>query len=67
MRRSELVRYVADHRLAVRHDRGLGHFAGKRQELADGTQATAGPSGNKSWTLNSSRASAGFLAALRPS
>ena len=30
-------------------------IAGKRQELADGTQATAGPSGNKTWTLNSSR------------
>jgi PKD repeat protein len=42
-------------------------ITGKRQQLADGTQATAGSSGNKTWTLNSSRASAGFLAALRPS
>jgi PKD repeat protein len=39
---------------------------GKRQELADGRQAAAGATGTKTWTSSSGRASAGWLAALRP-
>jgi PKD repeat protein len=40
--------------------------AGKRNELSDALQASAGPSGTKTWTLNSVREFAGWLAALRP-
>lgn len=39
---------------------------GKRHELADRVQATAGPTGDKTWTFSASRAWAGWLAALRP-
>ena len=39
---------------------------GKRQELDDATQATAGSSGARSWTFNAARGWAGWLAALRP-
>ncbi len=41
-------------------------IGGKRQELADGLQAAAGPSGTKTWTLSSAREFAGWLVALRP-
>lgn len=40
--------------------------AGKRNELSDALQASAGPSGTKTWTLNSVREFAGWLTALRP-
>jgi hypothetical protein len=40
-------------------------LGGKRQELADGTQAVAGPSGPKTWTFSSGRDWAGWLMALR--
>jgi PKD repeat protein len=40
--------------------------AGKRNQLADGVQAAAGPSGTKTWTLSSAREFAGWLVALRP-
>ncbi len=39
---------------------------GKRHELADRIQATAGPSGDKTWTFSAGREWAGWLAALRP-
>ncbi|WP_395401989.1 phytase [Arthrobacter sp. UC242_113] len=38
----------------------------RRFELADGTQAAAGPSGTKSWTFSAAREWAGWLVALRP-
>ena len=38
----------------------------RRFELSDGLQATAGPSGSKTWTLSSKRDWAGWLVALRP-
>ena len=41
-------------------------IGGKRHELADGLQATAGASGSKTWTFNASRTWAGWLTALRP-
>lgn len=41
-------------------------IGGKRHELADGLQATAGPSGDKTWTFSAGRAWGGWLAALRP-
>ena len=41
-------------------------IGGKRHELADGPQAAAGTSGNKTWTFSASRAWAGWLVALRP-
>lgn len=41
-------------------------LGGKRQELADGAQPDAGPSGNKTWTFSASREWAGWLVALRP-
>ena len=41
-------------------------IAGRRNELADGLQASAGASGSKSWTFNVARDWAGWLAALRP-
>ena len=40
--------------------------AGKRNELSDALQASTGPSGTKTWTLNSVREFAGWLVALRP-
>jgi PKD repeat protein len=42
------------------------NLAGKRQEVADGAQSVAGPSGAKSWTFSGSREWAGWLIALRP-
>jgi hypothetical protein len=42
------------------------NLAGKRQEDADGVQAVAGPSGDKTWTFSGSREWAGWLVALRP-
>ena len=47
---------------------GMGeawNLAGKRQELADGVQPAAGPSGPKTWTFSSGRDWAGWLVALR--
>ena len=41
-------------------------IGGKRHELADQTQAAAGPSGSKTWTFSSTREWAGWLVALRP-
>jgi len=41
-------------------------IGGKRQELADHSQAAAGPSGSKTWTFSSTREWAGWLVALRP-
>ena len=41
-------------------------IGGKRNEVDDALQATAGQSGAKTWTLSSGRAFAGWLAALRP-
>jgi hypothetical protein len=41
-------------------------IGGKRHELADGLQPTAGASESRTWTFNVSRAWAGWLAALRP-
>ena len=41
-------------------------IGGRRHELADGPQATAGPSGDKAWTLSAAREWAGWLVALRP-
>jgi myo-inositol-hexaphosphate 3-phosphohydrolase len=41
-------------------------LGGKRQDYADGVQATAGPSGTKTWTFSASRAWAGWLLSLRP-
>jgi hypothetical protein len=41
-------------------------LGGKRQDYADATQATAGPSGTKTWTFSASRAWAGWLLTLRP-
>jgi len=41
-------------------------IGGRRHELADGRQATAGPSGGKAWTLSAAREWAGWLVALRP-
>jgi hypothetical protein len=41
-------------------------IGGKRNELADGLQATAGPTGARTWTLSSGRAYGGWLVALRP-
>ena len=41
-------------------------IAGKRNEVADGLQGAAGPSGTKTWTLSSVREFAGWLVALRP-
>lgn len=38
----------------------------RRFEIADGIQATAGPSGAKAWTFSSAREWAGWLVALRP-
>jgi hypothetical protein len=42
-------------------------IGGKRHELADGVQPTAGASGARTWAFSSSRAWAGWLLALRPS
>jgi hypothetical protein len=47
---------------------GMGEawdLAGKRDELADGAQVLAGPSGQKTWTFSSAREWAGWLLALR--
>ncbi|TML89526.1 MAG: PKD domain-containing protein [Actinobacteria bacterium] len=41
-------------------------IAGKRNEVADGLQGAAGPSGTKTWTLSSVREFAGWLVALHP-
>ncbi|MGH2706839.1 MAG: hypothetical protein ACRDJF_00975 [Actinomycetota bacterium] len=41
-------------------------LGGKRHQLSDGLQAGAGASGDKVWTFSTSRAWAGWLAALRP-
>jgi hypothetical protein len=41
-------------------------IGGKRHELANGPQATAGASGPKTWTFSSGREWAGWLTALRP-
>jgi hypothetical protein len=38
----------------------------RRFEVADGIQATAGPSGAKTWTFSAAREWAGWLVALRP-
>ena len=38
----------------------------RRFEVADGIQATAGPSGTKTWTFSAAREWAGWLVALRP-
>jgi hypothetical protein len=46
---------------------GAWDLGGKRQELAEGLQAGAGPSGDKTWTFRVRREWAGWLAALRPS
>lgn len=48
---------------------GMGEawdIGGKRNELADALQSTAGPSGAKTWTMSSGRAFGAWLAALRP-
>jgi hypothetical protein len=39
---------------------------GKRNELDDGLQPAAGPSGSRTWTFSAGRAWAGWLAALSP-
>jgi myo-inositol-hexaphosphate 3-phosphohydrolase len=55
--------------LAISSPGGLAEawdIGGKRHELADGLQTLAGPSGDKTWTFNASRAWAGWLAALKP-
>ena len=41
-------------------------IGGKRHELDDAVQETAGPSGGRTWRFSSSREWAGWLAALRP-
>ncbi|TML91954.1 MAG: hypothetical protein E6G06_07365 [Actinobacteria bacterium] len=41
-------------------------LAGKRHALAEGLQASAGPSGDKTWSFRARREWAGWLAALRP-
>jgi hypothetical protein len=41
-------------------------IGGKRHELADGLQASAGASGAKTWAFSASREWAGWLSALRP-
>jgi PKD repeat protein len=41
-------------------------IGGKRNQLDDQLQATAGPSGAKTWTLSSRRAYGAWLTALRP-
>ena len=41
-------------------------LGGKRHELAEGLQAAAGPTGDKTWTFRARREWAGWLAALRP-
>ena len=41
-------------------------IGGKRHELDDAVQETAGPSGGRTWQFSSSREWAGWLAALRP-
>jgi hypothetical protein len=38
---------------------------GKRHELADAIQSTAGPSGPKTWSFSAGREWAGWLGALR--
>jgi hypothetical protein len=38
----------------------------RKFEFADGIQATAGASGDKTWTFSAAREWAGWLAALRP-
>jgi hypothetical protein len=40
-------------------------IGGKRNELADGAQAVAGPTGTRTWTFSSARDWAGWLVALR--
>jgi hypothetical protein len=42
-------------------------LGGKRHEFAEGLQAAAGPTGDKTWTFRARREWAGWLAALRPS
>ena len=42
-------------------------LAGKRHDFAEGLQATAGATGDKTWTFAVRREWAGWLAALRPS
>ena len=42
-------------------------IGGKRHELASGHQASAGPSGGKTWAFSASREWSGWLVALRPS
>ena len=41
-------------------------IGGKRHELADGLQGSAGPSGSETWALSAAREFAGWLVALRP-
>jgi hypothetical protein len=41
--------------------------AGKRNELSDGIQASAGPSGDERWSFSSPREWGGWVTALRPS
>lgn len=41
-------------------------LGGKRHELAEGLQAAAGATGDKTWTFRARREWAGWLAALRP-
>jgi myo-inositol-hexaphosphate 3-phosphohydrolase len=54
--------------IAISSPQGMGQawdLGGKRHELADGPQAVAGPSGDKTWTFSASREWAGWLGALR--
>ena len=46
---------------------GVWDLGGKRHQLAEGLQAAAGASGDKTWTFRARREWAGWLAALRPS
>jgi hypothetical protein len=41
-------------------------LAGKRQDYSDTIQATAGGSGDKTWSFSAPRAAAGWLGALKP-
>jgi hypothetical protein len=46
---------------------GVWDLGGKRHELVEGLQGSAGASGDKTWTFRVRREWAGWLAALRPS
>jgi hypothetical protein len=41
-------------------------IGGNRHELADAIQASAGPSGSRTWSFSKAQAWAGWLTALRP-